>query len=126
MKPSPSMNEIATIATRIRTSVRQKVEASFAGLSPSSRPARIAAMKHPVPVAESQLKSKRAASGVGLVTTGAARVMALWRSGTDHVTVVDRLIAPFTAGSPQSSTMSDRIGEGIHAPADSAGGPGRD
>ena len=71
--PSPNMNEIAIIASRIRTSVRQKIFISRAGLTPSSSPATIAARKQPVPVAESQLKSYLAGSGVGLATTGADR-----------------------------------------------------
>src|SRR5208283_2095822 len=78
------MNEIATIASRIRTSVRQNVLINCSGLSPSSNPETIAAKKQPVPVAESQLKSYRAASGVGFATIGAAREMALCRIGTSH------------------------------------------
>ena len=88
MNPSPSMNEIATIAARMRFTVRRKIAPSCTGPSPSSSPARIAAMKHPVPVAESQLKSKRAASGVGWITTGAARVMRLCSNGTGQTIVV--------------------------------------
>ena len=59
------MNEIATIASRIRTSVFQKIFINCTGPRPSNKPETIAAKKHPVPVAESQLKSYRAASGVG-------------------------------------------------------------
>src|SRR2546422_330189 len=75
----------------------------------------IAAMKHPVPVAESQLKSKRAASGVSLATTGAARDTALCSSGTAQTGVVARLMAPLIAGRPHANTVSDRIANGIHA-----------
>src|SRR6266513_2566605 len=55
--PSPSMKEIASTANLIRTNVRQKILASCAGGTPRKIPAKIAAMKHAVPVAESQLKS---------------------------------------------------------------------
>jgi hypothetical protein len=51
------MKEIAIIASRMRTRVRQKVFISVIGLMPNSKPERIAARKQPVPVAESQLKS---------------------------------------------------------------------
>src|SRR3989440_7441731 len=57
------MNEIAMTASFMRLSVDQKILASCTGPTPSNRPATIAAKKHPVPVAESQLKSYRAASG---------------------------------------------------------------
>jgi hypothetical protein len=67
------MNEIAIIASRMRTSVRQKTLMSRTGPSPSNNPETMAAKKHPVPVADSQLKSYRAGSAVGLDTTGAAR-----------------------------------------------------
>ena len=75
----------------------------------------MAATKHPVPVAESQLKSNRAGSGVSFVTTGAARVTALCSNGTSHTWVVARLIALFTGCRPHTSTVSDRIANGIHA-----------
>src|SRR6266571_5461863 len=75
--PSPSMNEIAIIASRMRTKVCQNLFISRIGLIPSSSPETMAAKKQPVPVADSQLKSYLAASGVGFVTTGADRVTAL-------------------------------------------------
>src|SRR6266550_4692313 len=109
------MNEMAMTASFMRFSVDQKIFASCAGRTPRARPAMIAAMKHPVPVAESQLKSKRAASGVSLATTGAARDTALCSNGTAQTGVVARLIAPFTAGRPHTSTVSDKIANGIHA-----------
>src|SRR5581483_1354427 len=65
------MNEIAIMASRIRTSVLQKIFINCNGPKPSNNPDTIAAKKQPVPVAESQLKSYRAASGVGFATTGA-------------------------------------------------------
>src|SRR6266702_1965344 len=113
--PRPSMNEIAMTASFMRFSVDQKILASWTGPTPRARPAMIAAMKHPVPVAESQLKSKRAASGVSLATTGAARDTALCSSGTFQTGVVARLMAPLIAGRPHANTVSDRIANGIHA-----------
>src|SRR2546427_12555438 len=109
------MKDIAMTASFMRLSVCQKIFASCAGPTPSARPARIAATKHPVPVAESQLKSYRAASGVSLVTTGAARVTALWSKGTFQIGVVARLMAPLTAGSPHRNTKTERIAKGIQA-----------
>src|SRR6266566_3559316 len=109
------MNEMAMTASFMRFSVCQKIFASWTGRTPRTRPAMIAAMKHPVPVAESQLKSKRAASGVSLATTGAARDTALCSNGTFQTGVVARLMAPLIAGRPHANTVSDRIANGIHA-----------
>src|SRR5437879_13248129 len=85
------MKEIASTASFMRFRVAQKIFASWAGPTPSKRPATIAAKKQPVPVAESQLKSYRAASGVSLVTTGAARLTALCRNGTSQTGVVAQI-----------------------------------
>src|SRR2546428_9408181 len=109
------MKEIAMTASFMRFRVDQKIFASWAGPTPSRSPATIAAKKQPVPVAESQLKSYRAASGVSLVTTGAARVTALCSKGTFQIGVVALLMAPLIAGRPQTSTVSDRIANGIQA-----------
>jgi len=51
------MNEMATMAKRMRTSVRQKCFHQRNGLIPKSSPETSAARKQPLPVAESQLKS---------------------------------------------------------------------
>src|SRR6059036_49705 len=109
------MKEIAMTASFMRFSVYQKIFASWTGPTPRTIPAMIAAMKQPVPVAESQLKSYRAASGVSLVTTGAARVTALWSKGTFQIGVVARLMAPLMAGSPHKNTKTERIANGIQA-----------
>src|SRR5206468_12918334 len=103
------MNEIAMTASFMRLSVDQKILASWTGPTPSNRPATIAAKKHPVPVAESQLKSYRAASGVSLVTTGAARDTALCKNGTFQTGVVARFIAPLIAGRPHTSPKTERM-----------------
>src|SRR5438552_17494514 len=54
-------------------------------------------------------------SGVSLVTTGAARVTALCSKGTFQMGVVALLMAPLIAGRPHTSTVSDRIANGIQA-----------
>src|SRR2546430_17659760 len=64
------MQVIATTANRNRTRVWPKIWKILPGLRPRRRAARIAAKKQPVPVAVSQLKSKRAASAVGFCHTG--------------------------------------------------------
>src|SRR5580692_5402382 len=125
------MNEIAIIARRMRTRVRQNIFSNLIGLSPNNIPDTSAAKKHPLPVADSQLKSYRAPSGVGLLTTGAARVIALCKYGQFHpggpgrtlpsacttikAGVVALFIANFTEGSPHVSTNSDKTANGIHA-----------
>src|SRR5439155_12949909 len=85
VKPSPSMKEMAIIASFMRLSVLQKIFASRNGPTPRRKPARIAAMKHPVPVAESQLKSYRADSGFSAVTTRAARLTELYSNETSQL-----------------------------------------
>ena len=47
------MKEMATTASFMRLTVCQKIFASWTGFTPTTSPAMIAAMKHPVPVAES-------------------------------------------------------------------------
>src|SRR5215831_14482314 len=78
------MHVIATIANRNRTSVLPKIAKIRLNPSPSRSPAKIPERKQPVPVAVSQLKSNRAASGVGLVTTGAVRETLPCKYGQSH------------------------------------------
>src|SRR5580658_8270360 len=87
------------------------------GRIPSTKPEIMAAKKQPVPVAVSQLKSYLAASGVGLETTGAARVTALCSTGTVHTGVVALFIGPLIAGKPQRITNTDRMANGNQARA---------
>src|SRR6476646_6860453 len=72
------MAEMAITAHRMRKSVCPKMVNSFTGLTPRISPPIIAARKQPVPVAESQMNGKRAASGVGLATTGLSCETLLW------------------------------------------------
>src|SRR2546430_11885062 len=75
------MQVIAMMANRNRMRVLPRMLNIRPKLSPRRSPARIAARKQPVPVAVSQLKSKRAVSGVGLATTGVVRETLPWRYG---------------------------------------------
>src|SRR6266436_3737058 len=127
----PSIQVIATMANRNRTSVLPKMPKIRPKPSPRTSPASIAARKQPVPVAVSQLKSKRAASGVGLATTGVVRESFPCRYGqsqpagpgrgllsaitTLNEGVVASLMAFLIDGSPQHRTKIDRITKGIHA-----------
>src|SRR5437016_9394263 len=121
----PSMHVIAMIANRNRTRVFPKMLKMRGTLSPSSSPETIAARKQLVPVAVSQLKSKRAASGVGFATTGVVRETFPWRYGqsqpagpgrglpsaitTLNAGVVASLRAVLIEVSPQHKTKSDTI-----------------
>src|SRR6266576_3008135 len=127
----PSMHVMATIANRNRTSVLPKMLKISGSLSPSRSPASSAARKQPVPVAVSQLKSNRAASGVGLATTGVVRETFPCRYGQSQpggpgralpsamITLKDGVVAWLRAllidGSPQHRTKNDKIANGIHA-----------
>src|SRR5204863_8624440 len=122
---------IATMANRNRTSVWPKSFMSLPGPRPRSRPARIADRKHPVPVAVSQLKSKRAASAVAFCTTGAVRNTLPCKYGQYHPVgpgrglpsgiitlkagVVALFMANFTLGNPHRSTRTERIAKGSQA-----------
>ena len=53
------------------------------GPRPMSSPARMAASRMPVPVAESQLKVKTAASAVGAATTGGMRWITVVQTRND-------------------------------------------
>src|SRR5437868_404011 len=125
------MQVIAMIANRKRTSVLMKMPNIRRKLSLRRSPARMAARKQPVPVAVSQLKSKRAASGVGLAATGIVRETFPWRNGQSQpagpgrdlpsaiTTLKEGVVALLRAflieGSPQHKTKIERITKGIHA-----------
>src|SRR5712692_11977547 len=95
------------------------------------RPAKSAARKQPVPVAVSQLRSKRAASAVGFCTTGAVRDTLPCKYGQSHPAgpgrglpsaittlkegVVALFITNFTEGNPHTRTNRERIAKGIQA-----------
>src|SRR5436305_15016035 len=96
----PSIQVIAMMANRNRTSVLPKMPKIRLKLRPRRSPARIAARKQLVPVAVSQLKSKRAASGVGLATTGVVRETFPWRYGQSQRAGLER-------GLPTAITILD-------------------
>src|SRR6266542_2107665 len=111
---------MAITANRIRYRVCRKTLKICLMFIFSRRPATSAAKKQPVPVADSQLKSYLAFSGVGFDTTGAARVTCLCKYGTSQPPflkfgVVATFIAFLIDGSPQAMTNTDRIANGIHA-----------
>src|SRR2546430_15820945 len=103
------MQVIAMMAKRKRTRVLPKMLSIRLKLSPRRSPATMAARKQPVPVAVSQLKSKRAASGVGLAATGIVRENFPWRYGqaqpggpghglpSGHSNLEGRVVVSFTA-----------------------------
>src|SRR5439155_3983484 len=68
----------------------------------------------PVPVADSQTKSNRAASGVGFGTTGAVRMTAPCSPGMSQRSVT-WLSAALVAGSPQVKTNTVRRAHGTQA-----------
>src|SRR5437764_15193885 len=125
------MQVIAMMANRRRTRVLPKMPSIRPKLSLRRRPAKIAARKQPVPVAVSQLKSKRAASGVGLAATGIVRRTFPWRKGQSQpagpgrglpssiTTLNEGVVASLSEflieGNPQHRTKIDRIRKGIHA-----------
>ena len=102
---------------------------------PSTRPVRIAATNTPVPAAESQLITKRAASGLAFTgATGGVRCTRLCRAGMSHagsdsvpenfepssvvekVTFENRLFRKvLNAGVPQSAQHRIRMTQGIQA-----------
>src|SRR5438477_11926261 len=119
------MQVIAMMANRNRTTVLPKIAKVRRNPRPSRSPVTSAARKQPVPVAVSQLKSKRAASGVGLATTGVVRETFPWRYGQSQPTgpgrglpsaitalnegVVAWLRAFIIGGSPQHGAKRDRL-----------------
>src|SRR6267143_6561255 len=125
------MQVIAMMANRRRPRVLTKMPNIRPKLSLRRSPARMAARKQPVPVAVSQLKSKRAASVVGLAATGIVRETFPWSQGqsqpagpgrglpsaitTLNEGVVASLRAFLIEGSPQHRTKMDKITKGIHA-----------
>src|SRR5580658_2939774 len=125
------MQVMATMANRRRASVPPKIFRILMGPRPRMTPERRAARKQAVPVAVSQLKSKRAASAAGLATTGGVRKTLLWSAGQSHpagpgrflpsgmTTVKAGVVALFMAslmlGRPQARTKSERIAKGSQA-----------
>src|ERR1700722_33574 len=125
------MQVMAMMAKRKRQRGQPKIFRILAGPSPRIRPETRAARKQPVPVAVSQLKSKRAASAAGFATTGAVRKTLLWSAGQSQpagpgrflpsgmTTVKAGVVALFMAslmlGRPHARTKSERTAKGSQA-----------
>src|SRR5271154_3046140 len=125
------MQVMATMAKRRRKRVPPKIFRILPGPTPRIRPERRAARKQAVPVAVSQLKSKRAASAAGFTTTGGVRNTLAWRYGQSQpagpgrflpsgsLTVKAGVVALFMAslmlGRPQARTKSERMAKGSQA-----------
>src|SRR5437016_13633042 len=75
----------------------------------------IEARKIPLPVADSQLKVKTAASGVGFATTGGMRITSLSRPGTGIFGAEIPSSKAFVCGNPQIKTTTLRIIHGSQA-----------
>src|SRR5208282_4493770 len=71
--PSESMAAIVRSENRMCHKVCHHMATIFVKDRPMMKPEMVAAIRIPVPVAESQLKPKTAASGVGFTTTGGMR-----------------------------------------------------
>ncbi len=78
-------------------------------------PARRAAKRIPVPVAESQLRLKMAGSGVGAATTGGTRSTTLCRPVTGILMVVFASIHAEKRGRPQTKTTTLKTNQGSQA-----------
>src|SRR5580704_2274134 len=125
------MQVMAMMAKRRRTNVPPKIFKILMGPRPRIKPERRAARKQAVPVAVSQLRSKRAASAAGLATTGGVRNTLLWSAGqsqpagpgrglpsgslTEKAGVVALFMASLMLGRPQARTKSERMAKGSQA-----------
>ena len=74
-----------------------------------------AAIRMPVPVAESQLSVYTAASGVGFVTTGGMRTTRLCRPSMGNFGAEIAFRKSLACGSPQMKTNTLRIAHGVQA-----------
>src|ERR1700730_11124576 len=85
------------------------------GPKPITKPEMTAAIKMPVPEADSQLSWKIAASAVGLATTGGTRWIRLCNPlmGTLKIDSLSKKL--FTDGSPHRKTSTLRMAQGTHA-----------
>src|SRR5215475_14589104 len=101
---------MVTRENRTRTSVCQKVLASSTGANPMTSPARSAARRIPLPVAESQFSVNTASSGlvglsgVGSATTGGVRTTTLCKPVTLKAGEESLSNAVLTIGTPQMKT----------------------
>src|SRR5215813_4250607 len=80
-----------------------------------TRPATTAARKIPVPVADSQLKLKTAASAAGFITTGGTRITSLSRAETGNRGKERLSRNDLVCGRPQMNTTALNIIQGNQA-----------
>src|ERR1700748_3301677 len=111
MKPMDISAAIVTRVKRTFTMVSRKTRAMARGRIPMSRPARMAARKMPVPVAESQLKLKTAGSAVGAGGGGGVRRGAEYNfSGAGFGEA--ELVGDVSAGGVENSLWLPNLEEG--------------
>src|SRR4051794_7149682 len=82
---------------------------------PITRPAIIAAIRIPEPVADIQFSTYTAASGVGFGTTGGMRTTRLWRPVIGNLGADQSFSRFLICGSPHKNTSTLRIAHGVHA-----------
>src|SRR5688500_10270363 len=113
-----------------RRSVRAYVRTMSAGVQRIASPVMSAASRIAVPVAESQLRLKTAASGADVATTGGTRITAWSSPVTGNLGAAIALRAAFTCGSPHTKTRKigrascrERVeGSGMAGRGEEAGG----
>src|ERR671913_1999106 len=98
---------------RTRRTVRQYVRARSAAEHPITSPARMAATRMPVPVADAHDSAKTALSVTGADTTGGTRSTRLCSPGTGSRTVVHASSVFLMYGSPHANTRTLRMIHGI-------------
>src|SRR4029453_1721552 len=84
-------------------------------VNPMTRPAMIAAIKMPEPVADSQFSTYTAASGVGFGTTGGMRTTRLFQPAMGNLGAEIALSQFLICGSPHRNTSTLRIAHGVPA-----------
>src|SRR6266702_7795943 len=89
------------------------------GPKPITKPEMMAAIRMPLPVADSQLKLNTAASGVLFATTGGTLMIRLCKPLTGILKTEILSRQALTLGSPQRNTSTLRMTHGVHALATS-------
>src|SRR5574338_346971 len=111
------MAAIVTSDGPVRTIVRPYVRTMSDGRVRMTRPVTSPATRMAVPVADSQLKLKTAASGAAVATTGGTRRTALSSPGIGSVGAETPLSTAFTCGRPHRNTITLSTTHGRYASA---------
>src|SRR3954468_2750222 len=98
------MQAIVQSGQRMRQSVKTKSRATSNGLIRIQTEDTSAAMKMPVPVADSQLKTNTAGSRSVAIATGSCRATCWCRFGTSNFWTVDPVSVTLKNGVPQRNT----------------------